>query len=97
MLSVSSRIWTLVSVSIFYDDNHYTRIFLLDQWEKEEKEKERNNICWDENSSWTINLNWTFADTNAEIKSNHNLIKIVATISTKNKYKKILPEDVVKR
>ena len=24
MQSVSSRIWTRVSVSIFYDDNHYT-------------------------------------------------------------------------
>ena len=24
MLSVSSKIWTRVAVSIFYDDNHYT-------------------------------------------------------------------------
>ena len=25
MLSVSSRIWTRVAVSISYDDNHYTK------------------------------------------------------------------------
>ena len=26
MQSVSSRIWTRVAVSIFYDDNHYTAV-----------------------------------------------------------------------
>ena len=30
MQSVTSRIWTRVAVSISYDDNHYTNIYIQD-------------------------------------------------------------------
>ena len=32
---------------------------------------------------WTINSNWTFPDTDLGIKKNHNPIKTVATLKTK--------------
>ena len=33
----------------------------------------------------SINFNWTFIDTNSEIKKNHTAIKIVFTIKARNK------------
>ena len=51
MQSVSSRIWTRVTVSIFYDDNHYTTgtsiffYYLTHSWEHKRVHTFQKGIC----------------------------------------------------
>ena len=48
--------------------------------------------------SWTINMNWTFTDTNLGIKKNYNTIKTVTAIKIKvnTQINHLLPEDDLK-